>query len=143
MAKRTGNAGFRSCDSSVLDALDFRHLHSRQSRTDNRRRQRAARVLLRGFSFNAPLLRARARDVHGGVEGLEPGFLFWSGNSHGVLRDESHLDSILVRSRARSPPETTPLQRGSDPHPSIVTAPSLATESRAEFGIPAAGAIVH
>jgi hypothetical protein len=41
-----GTLGFRSCDSSVLDALDFDILHSRQSRTDNRRRQKAARVLL-------------------------------------------------------------------------------------------------
>jgi hypothetical protein len=43
-----------------------------------------------GIRLDAPLL--GARDVHGGVKGLEDGPYLQSGNSHGLLRDESPVE---------------------------------------------------
>src|SRR4030095_2364173 len=55
--------------------------------------------LFGGVSFDAPLL--GARDVDGGVVGLQRGPvfgpLFESGNSHGLLRDESPVEGSLAR----------------------------------------------
>src|SRR6266566_7365038 len=55
--------------------------------------EQLARVL-GGLRFDAPLL--HAGDVHRGMEGLEHGPLFESGNSHELLRDESVLQRSLT-----------------------------------------------
>ena len=77
-----------ACGRSIFDPfdLDIDALADLAALTGARREQ-VARLLGR-LRLDAPLF--GARDVHSGVIGLERGFEFEGGNSHGLLR-ANHL----------------------------------------------------
>src|SRR5215813_2024007 len=94
--KRTRNPSVPiACGRSIFDPVDLDiDALANLAAVTGARREQVARLLGR-LRLDTPLF--GARDVHSGVVGLERGFEFEGGNSHGLLRANHPVERSLAR----------------------------------------------